>query len=578
MSHFTFIYVSTIINRIVEHYFIDNFFKIKHYIKGIDIMSYSIGIDYGTASGRVILVDTTDGKIISSYEETYPHGTIAEELGGETLPHNYFLQHAGDYHNVLENGVKHVLEESQINKDEVIGIGVDFTSCTIVFLDENFKPLHMNEDLKNHPHAYVKLWKHHGAQDEATQMVEANEKANQNWLDYYGHSVNSEWMIPKILEVKHKAPELLERAHYIMEAGDYMTSLLVNQNIRSNCGIGFKGFYDEVNGFNYDFFETVDSELPQIVKDKCEAPVIQIGDSAGSLSEYYQNLWGLSSNVQISPYMIDAHSGVLGAGAIEKGEFTPVIGTSTCHLMLDPKQEPIPSITGSVKDAIIPGLYAYEAGQAAVGDLFSYSERMAPHEIVEAAKNKDMDVLQYLETLAEQIPVEEQHVVVLDWHNGNRSILSDSHLTGSVFGLTLQTPFEMVHRAYLESTAFGTKMIMKQFEDNDIPVHTVYASGGIPKKSKLLVDIYSNVLNKKVVVLESSNATALEAAMLGANVGGAYETLRDTVQHMKQPVYYEKQPDPVKVKHYEKLFNKYRQLHDLLGREHAELSYIHETE
>lgn len=541
-------------------------------------MSYSIGIDYGTASGRVILVNTSDGKIVSSYEETYQHGTIAEELGGETLPHNYFLQHAGDYHHVLENSVKHVLEESQVNKDEVVGIGVDFTSCTVVFLDENFKPLHMNEDLANHPHAYVKLWKHHGAQDEATQMVEANEKANQNWLDYYGHSVNSEWMIPKILEVKHKAPELLERAHYIMEAGDYMTSLLVNQNIRSNCGIGFKGFYDEVNGFNYDFFETVDPELPQIVKDKCEAPVIQIGDSAGSLSEYYQNLWGLSSNVQISPYMIDAHSGVLGAGAIEKGEFTPVIGTSTCHLMLDPKQEPIPSITGSVKDAIIPGLYAYEAGQAAVGDLFSYSERMAPQHIVEEAAKQDKSVLEYLETLASQIPVEDQHVVVLDWHNGNRSILSDSHLTGSVFGLTLQTPFEMVHRAYLESTAFGTKMIMQQFEDNDIPVHTVYASGGIPKKSRLLVDIYANVLNKKVVVLESSNATALGAAMLGANVGGAYDTLRETVQHMKQPVYYEKQPDPEKVKHYEKLFDKYQKLHDLLGREHPELSYIHETE
>ncbi|MDK4213788.1 ribulokinase [Staphylococcus warneri] len=541
-------------------------------------MSYSIGIDYGTASGRVILVNTSDGKIVSSYEETYQHGTIAEELGGETLPHNYFLQHAGDYHHVLENGVKHVLEESQVNKDEVVGIGVDFTSCTVVFLDENFKPLHMNEDLANHPHAYVKLWKHHGAQDEATQMVEANEKANQNWLDYYGHSVNSEWMIPKILEVKHKAPELLERAHYIMEAGDYMTSLLVNQNIRSNCGIGFKGFYDEMNGFNYDFFETVDPELPQIVKDKCEAPVIQIGDSAGSLSEYYQNLWGLSSNVQISPYMIDAHSGVLGAGAIEKGEFTPVIGTSTCHLMLDPKQEPIPSITGSVKDAIIPGLYAYEAGQAAVGDLFSYSERMAPQHIVEEAAKQDKSVLEYLETLASQIPVEDQHVVVLDWHNGNRSILSDSHLTGSVFGLTLQTPFEMVHRAYLESTAFGTKMIMQQFEDNDIPVHTVYASGGIPKKSRLLVDIYANVLNKKVVVLESSNATALGAAMLGANVGGAYDTLRETVQHMKQPVYYEKQPDPEKVKHYEKLFDKYQKLHDLLGREHPELSYIHETE
>lgn len=180
--------------------------------------------------------------------------------------------------------------------------------------------------------------------------------------------------------------------------------------------------------------------------------------------------------------MIDAHSGVLGAGAIEQGEFTSVIGTSTCHLMLDPKQEPIPAITGSVKDAIIPGLYAYEAGQAAVGDLFSYSEQLAPKSITDTALESDVPLLEYLEELASNINVEDQHVIVLDWHNGNRSILSDSHLTGSVFGLTLQTPFEMIHRAYLESTAFGTKMIMNQFEDHHIPVHTVYASGGIPKK------------------------------------------------------------------------------------------------
>ena len=144
-----------------------------------------------------------------------------------------------------------------------------------------------------------------------------------------------------------------------------------------------------------------------------------------------------------------------------------------------------------------------------------------------------------------------------------------------MFGLTLQTPFEMIHRAYLESTAFGTKMIMNQFEDHHIPVHTVYASGGIPKKSKLLVDIYANVLNKKVVVLESSNATALGAAMLGANVGGAYSTLKDAVEHMKQPIHYVKEPESEKVKAYKRLFDKYRQLHDILGREHPTLSYIH---
>ncbi|WP_221739475.1 hypothetical protein, partial [Streptococcus pneumoniae] len=140
-------------------------------------------------------------------------------------------------------------------------------------------------------------------------------------------------MIPKILEVKHKAPEILKQTSYIMEAGDYLVSLLTNKNIRSNCGIGFKGFYNENDGFNYEFFEAVDPELPDIVKNKCEAPVVHIGESAGNLSQYYQQLWGLSDTVEISPYIIDAHSGVLGVGAIEQGEFTPVIGTSTCHLM-----------------------------------------------------------------------------------------------------------------------------------------------------------------------------------------------------------------------------------------------------
>ncbi|WP_039068118.1 ribulokinase [Staphylococcus shinii] len=537
-------------------------------------MTYSIGIDYGTASGRVFLVDTSNGDIISTYIKEYQHGTISESLNGKPLPHNYFLQHAEDYTSILEEGVKHVLAESNVSSDSVIGIGVDFTSCTIVFLDEDFKPLHLNPALKDNPHSYVKLWKHHGAQDEATQMKKVSDEINPSWLDYYGHSVNSEWMIPKILEVKHKAPEILKQTAYIMEAGDYLVSLLTDKNIRSNCGIGFKGFYNEDDGFNYDFFEAVDPELPAIVKNKCEAPVVPIGESAGNLSEYYQQLWGLSVNVQISPYIIDAHSGVLGVGAIEQGEFTPVIGTSTCHLMLDPKQEPIPAITGSVKDAIIPGLYAYEAGQAAVGDLFNYSAELAPKAIADQAEQQGISIFEYLEQLASEIPIDEQHVTVLDWHNGNRSILSDSHLTGSIFGLTLQTPFEMIHRAHIESTAFGTKMIMQQFENNNIPVHTVYAAGGIPIKSELLVDIYVNVLNKEIVVIDSSNATALGAAMLAANAGGAYATLKEAVQQMKQPIYYRKQPEPEKVKKYEILFQRYKSLHDLLGKSHPELSYI----
>ena len=119
-------------------------------------MSYSIGIDYGTASGRVILVDTSNGDIISSYEETYPHSTIAESLYGKRY-HVIILQNADDYQYILENGVTHVLEESQVNRNEVIGIGVDFTSCTIVFLDEHFEPLHRHDNFKSNPHAYVSI-------------------------------------------------------------------------------------------------------------------------------------------------------------------------------------------------------------------------------------------------------------------------------------------------------------------------------------------------------------------------------------------------------------------------------------
>lgn len=536
-------------------------------------MSYSIGIDYGTASGRVFLVDTSNGEIISTYIKAYPHGTISGSLNGRDLPHNYFLQHAEDYTKILEEGVQHVLKDGNVDPSSIIGIGVDFTSCTIAFLDNDFKPLHTHENLKDNPHAYVKLWKHHGAQEEATFMKEVSDNHNVGWLDFYGHSVNSEWMIPKILEVKHKAPEILAQSAYIMEAGDYIVSLLTNKNIRSNCGIGFKGFYSEKDGFNYAFFEAVDPELPAIIKNKCEAPVVNIGDSAGNLATYYQKLWGLTEHVQISPYIIDAHSGVLGVGAIEQGEFTPVIGTSTCHLMLDPKQVSIPAITGSVKDAIIPGLYAYEAGQPAVGDLFNYSASLAPKHIVDQAEQQGISTLEHLENLASDIPIHKQHVTILDWHNGNRSILSDSNLTGSIFGLTLQTPFAMIHRACIEATAFGTKMIMQQFEKNHIPVNTVYAAGGIPIKSKLLVDIYANVLNKDVVVMDSSNATALGAAMLGANVGSAYQSLKETVHHMKQPVYYRLQPDSEKVQQYEKLFQRYKALHDLLGKSYAALSY-----
>ncbi|MCA2501422.1 ribulokinase [Staphylococcus xylosus] len=534
-------------------------------------MTYSIGIDFGTGSGRAFLINTENGEIEEQYIRNYTHGTIEGELGGEKLPQNFALQNANDYMEIIETGIPTIIENANISVSEIVGIGIDFTSSTVIFVDEQMEPIHNRAGFQDNPHAYVKLWKHHGAQDEADLLFKTALEGKNRWLGYYGFNVSSEWMIPKIMEVNNKAPEVMAVTANIMEAGDWIVNRLTGQNVRSNCGLGFKSFWEAETGFHYDLFDKVYSDLSDIVRTKVDAPVVSIGDSVGTLCKEMAEKLGLSPDTQVSPFIIDAHASLLGIGSEKDKEMTMVMGTSTCHLMLNKEQHKVPGISGSVKGAIIPNLYAYEAGQTAVGDLFEYVAKQAPYDYVKAAESRGISIFDLLNEKAAQLYPGESGLIALDWHNGNRSVLSDSNLKGSLFGMTLQTRHEEIYRAYLEATAFGAKMIMQQYQGWQMEVDHVFACGGIPKKNGLLMEIYANILNKKITVIDSEYAPAIGAAILGAICGGAHPDFNSAIEAMKEPVLYQVEPDPQQVRIYKKLFSAYKELHDLHGYKKARI-------
>ncbi len=267
--------------------------------------------------------------------------------------------------------------------------------------------------------------------------------------------------------------------------------------------------------------------------------------------------------------MIDAHSAILGVGASKSNQLTMVMGTSTCHMMLNDKEIQVPGISGVVKDGIIPGLYAYEAGQSAVGDLFGWYTQQVPQTFLDEAKQMQMSVFDLLEKRASKKSPGDSGLIALDWHNGNRSVLSDADLTGLLVGLTFHTKPEDIFRAYLEATAFGAKIIVDNYQNWGLHIDEIFACGGLPQKNALLMQIYADVLNTDIHVSSTDYAPAIGAAILGAvaagDEGGGYNHIEDAVHSMKQP--FQKTYHPIKenVQKYENLYNMYKQLHDYFG-------------
>lgn len=535
---------------------------------------YAIGVDYGTESGRVVLVSLENGKEISDHVTLYRHGVIDKELPGSTvqLGHEWALQHPEDYLEVLKNSVPKVLQQTGITPDDIIGIGIDFTACTMLPIDGAGLPLSAHPELKENPHSWIKLWKHHAAQDEANRLNEIAEQRGERFLPRYGGKISSEWMIAKIWQILNEAPEIYARTDRFVEATDWVTSQLTGNFVRNSCTAGYKSIWHKQDGYpSKDFFKALDPRLENLVETKLRGDIVPVGTKAGELTAEMALATGLNAGTAVAVGNVDAHVSVPAMGVTEPGKLVMTMGTSICSLLLGAEERQVEGMCGVVEDGIIPGYYGYEAGQPAVGDLFAwYVKNAVPGYIEEEATAAGMDIHQWLEQKAAAYQPGETGLLALDWWNGNRSVLVDTDLSGLILGLSLKTKPEEIYRTLLESTAFGTRKIVDAFTDNGLAVDELYVCGGLPHKNQLLMQIYADVTNRVIKVADSYQTPALGAAMFGAVAAGAanggYDSILDATGKMARIKEEVIQPIPENVAIYEKIYEEYAQLHDYFGR------------
>ena len=527
---------------------------------------YALGVDYGTESGRVLIVDVATGQTIAEQVTPYPHGVVTEKLpdGRTELGKETALQVPQDYLDVLTQSIPRLLQQTKIASEQVIGIGIDFTSCTILPTTNDFTPLCEVDGYQSRPHAFVKLWKHHDAEAQAQRLNALAQ--DEPWIQRYGGTISAEWMLPKVMEVLEKDPEAFDKTDLFLEAGDWVTAKLTGNLTRSSCSAGYKGTWHKADGYvDAAFLKKLDPKLACIYDTKLRGEVRSLGQKAGTLTQEMATRLGLQEGTAVAVGIIDAHAALPGTGVSEPGTLVMVMGTSTCHLLLSDKEEIVPGISGVVEDGILPGYFAYEAGQAAVGDLFAwFVEQQVPTYIEQQATAKGLSIHAYLTEQAGELSPGESGLVALDWHNGSRTPWVDMSLSGVVVGQKLSTRPAELYRAYLEATAFGTRVIVELFESHGIQIQQLVASGGIPKKNPLLMQIYADVLQRDVIVNLNSQAPALGAAILGAVAAGkeqgGYDCVATAIAQMSSNETITYQPNASVSTVYDTLFSYYKKL------------------
>ncbi len=535
---------------------------------------YVIGIDYGTESGRAVLVDLSDGTEVAEHVTPYAHGVIDKNLPGtgEELEHDWALQHPNDYIDVLIRSVPEIMNLSGVSSQQIVGIGIDFTACTMLPVDENGTPLCLLEEFAGKPHSWVKLWKHHAAQSEANRLNEIAGQRGEKFLKRYGGKISSEWMIAKVWQILNEAPDIYKRTDLFLEATDWVVYKMTGNIKRNSCTAGYKSIWHKREGYPAnDFFKELDPRLEYLTETKLRGEIVPLGSRAGTLSEEMAFSMGLIPGIAVAVGNVDAHAAVPAVGVVTPGKMVMVMGTSICHMLLGEEEKEVEGMCGVVEDGIIPGYLGYEAGQSAVGDIFAwYVDQGVPVYTKEAAERAGMNIHEWLEKQAATYMPGETGLLALDWWNGNRSVLVDTDLTGILLGMSLLTKPEEIYRSLLEATAFGTRKIVDAFNQHGVPVYELYACGGLPQKNRLLMQIYADVTNLEIKVAASRQTPALGAAVFAAvaagRENGGYDSIVDAANKMGRVREESFKPIPENVEIYEKLYKEYSALHDYFGR------------
>lgn len=532
-----------------------------------DPPAVTVGVDFGTLSGRALVVAVEDGRELGSAVHEYTHAVVDGVLpgGGEPLPPDWALQIPQDWRDVLRFAVPEALAAAGVRPEQVIGVATDFTACTVLPATWDGTPLCELPAFTGRPHAYPKLWRHHAAQPEADLIVSRAEESGQPWLARYGGKISSEWQFAKGLQVLREDPEVYAAADRWIEAADWIVWQLTGAESRNPCTAGYKGIHQEGGYPDAAFLASLHPDFAGFTA-KLDHPLSPLGSPAGRITAAAAELTGLREGTVVAVGNVDAHVTSAAAQALDPGHLLAIMGTSTCHIMNSDVLAEVPGMCGVVRDGVVPGLWGYEAGQSGVGDLFAWAVRTAaPEGYAAEARERGISLHELLTEKAAAQPVGGHGLLALDWLSGNRSVLVDHHLSGLLVGMTLDTRPEDVYRALVEATAYGTRTIIEAFESSGVPVAEFTAAGGL-LKNRWLMQTYSDVLNRPVNVLASQQGPALGAAIHAAVAAGAHPDIRTAsaaMGRLQRRVY---TPDPARAAAYDRLYAEYRALHDHFGR------------
>ncbi|MDO5719242.1 MAG: ribulokinase [Actinomycetaceae bacterium] len=532
--------------------------------------TYIIGLDLGTLSGRAVVIRASDGEELGSAVMDYPHAVMDSQLvagDGQNLPPDFALQVPADYIEVLEFIIPQALETAGVKPDEVVALGIDVTSASVLVTDKDGVPLCEKDEFKNNPHAYIKLWKHHGAEEQAERIVQLARERNEPWLERYGGELSSEMLMPKALETLEEAPEVYQAADHIVNALDWLTWILTGNLTYAAGDSGYKRMYQDGQYPSEDFLGALNPDFVGVFKEKMPAPVLPLGEKVGTLNERGQQITGLPADVVVASGNIDAHVTAPAVQAVEAGQLTAILGTSACYVVSGPEFRAVPGLFGIVDGGIVDGLWGFEGGQTAVGDIYAwFVNNCVPPAYHDEAKERGMSIHDLLTEKAATQEVGEHGLIGLDWHNGNRSILVDANLSGLLIGQSLATKPEDQYRAILESTVFGARVIIENFEEHEVEITEFVAAGGLTK-NKFLMQLISDITRLPVSTAVSTQAPALGSAIFAACAAGLYDNIVDAANAMGKRVKNAYVPNEDRAKQYDELYAHYKYLHDLFGRE-----------
>ena len=500
-------------------------------------MSIVAGVDYGTLSVRVTLLDNERGRLSTASAE-YPLRRRREDS-------NYATQSHADHLSALALAMHQAVAEAEIEGTSIEALAIDTTGSSMICVDRNLQPL---DDYY--------LWCDHRAHKEAQEITELAHRERLEAIAWCGGTYSHEWGFAKLLHWFRNNPGKCEQFASAFEHCDMITATLCGIRDpkavkRSVCAMGHKWLWNpKWGGLPSQEFLTKLDPLLAGVRQKLEGETLTSDRLAGHLSSEWAAKLGLREGIPIPVGAFDAHWDALGAGCRE-GDVVNVVGTSTCIIAMQSKTTLVPGVCGTVPGSVHPRYTGVEAGLSATGDIFE--------SIAQRANTKLSKLTQGLETYKPA----QTALLRMSWDNGDRTVLVNSNLGGITFGWNLlHTAQDELHAA-IEGTAMHTRIILERMVEHGVPVERVINAGGIPQRNDVLNQIYADVLNKPVLV-PNGVPTSLGSGIMAFMAAGVFKTIEEAQQAMCLD-YRIFHPDSRAAAIYERLFRLYCKVYFALG-------------